>query len=573
MSATQFSTLLWMLTTTALGEETTPPSFKKHVVVCRERRASEVGREILRSGGNAIDAATATAFALAVTHPAAGNIGGGGFIVVFNQKTGERTTFDFRETAPKAATDRMYLDPAGRLLPGHRAGVRAAGVPGTVRGLALALKRFGSKSWADLVRPAAKLAREGFAVDADLASSLNEQLQPRREGDRSARLADFPESIAAFAKPGGEPWREGDLLVQTDLADTLDRIAERGPDEFYEGVTADLIVDSMKKNGGLITREDLRSYRAIERPPIVSTFRGYDLFGVGPASSGGIVVAEVLNILEHDRFGRDDARSPKTIHRVAEAMRRAYRVRATELGDPDFVKIDTDRLISKKFAAELAETIGERATPSESLVSFPIQEAGESAETTHLSTIDKDGNAVSLTYTLEELYGSKATVARAGFLLNNEMGDFNLLPGRTDRGGHIGTKPNAIAPGKRMLSSQAPTIVARNGKVALVTGSPGGRTIPNTLIWVLLDFLAFDLKPLEAVAAPRTHHQWFPDVLTLEGKAWPESTLRDLRERGHTLRFVDRQGDAHTIYVEPTTGLRIGLADPRTQPSSAAAGD
>ena len=527
----------------------------------------------MRNGGNAVDAAVATAFALAVTHPAAGNIGGGGFIVAYLAKSPHAITIDFRETAPKAALERMYLDAAGKLLPRHRAGARTAGVPGTVRGLGYAANSFGSKPWAELVWPAAKLRAKVSRSTKNLAKSLNGQLQPRRT--QSERLADFPESIAAFGKRDGKPSSAGDKLVQPDLAATLERIAENGPDEFYKGRTADLIVEYMQKNNGLITREDLESYRAREREVVSSGFRNYRIWGMAPPSSGGIVVAEALNILKLKRYDlkRQGARSPRTIHQVTEAMKRAFFVRATELGDPDFVALNVQQLLTEKFADELAKTIGDRATPSETLAPFPIKDAGEETDTTHLSVIDAEGNAVALTYTLEDLYGSKATVAGAGFLLNNEMGDFNLIPERTDRAGHIGTKPNRIEPGKRMLSSQAPTIVTKNGKVVLVTGSPGGRTIPNTVLWVLLDFLAFDMKPLEAVAAPRTHHQWFPDVLVLEGKDWPEATLTALRSRGHSLRFADRQGDAHTIFVDQTTGLRYGLADPRTQPSSTASGD
>ncbi len=551
-------------------------SFERHVVVSQEAHASDAGREALRRGGNAVDAAVATAFALAVTHPAAGNLGGGGFIVAY--LAGERRviTIDFREIAPGSATETMYLGPDGKLLPHHRAGPRAAGVPGTVRGLGLAHQKYGKLPWAELVRPAARLAREGFPVSETLARSLNAQLSRGREesgvaedlGPNDDRLADFPASVEAFSKPGGGRWTEGDRIVQRDLADTLDRIASAGPDEFYEGRTADLIVACMAEGGGLITKDDLAAYRAKERPPTHTTYRGFDVYGVGPPSSGGIVLALMLNILEPLDLKADGPRSPRTLHRVAEAMRRAYFVRATELADPDFVEIPVEKLASKAYALDLAKSITDRATPSAELAPFPILPA-EGAHTTHLSTLDADGNAVALTYTLEQGYGSKAVVPGAGFLLNNEMGDFNLTPGRTDVNGRIGTVPNRIAPRKRMLSSQTPTIVLDGGKVRLVTGSPGGRTIPNTVLWVVLDVLEFGMEPREAVEAPRTHHPWFPDALTLEGSSWEEATLEDLRRRGHAVRRGGVQGDAHTIVVEPETGRIHGVADPRRKTSKA----
>ncbi len=322
---------------------------------------------------------------------------------------------------------------------------------------------------------------------------------------------------------------------------------------------------------GLITGDDLATYQAKERPPVHSTFRGNDVFGVGPPASGGIVLAEMLGILETFDLKADGPDSARTLHRVTEAQRRAYFTRATEVADPDFVKIDVETLVSKEHARALASSITDKATPSASLAPFPILGA-EGTDTTHLSTLDASGSAVALTYTLEEGYGSKAVVAGAGFLLNNEMGDFNLIPGRTDVSGRIGTEPNRIAPGKRMLSSQTPTIVVRDGKVRLVTGSPGGRTIPNTVLWVVLGVLEFGLEPREAVDAPRTHHAWFPDVLSLEGRKWKPQTLEALRDMGHTLRFNELQGDAQTIVVDPATGAIHGIAD-RRRVTEKASGD
>ena len=522
-------------------------TFARHVVVAQEGHAADVGRDVLRAGGNAIDAAIATAFALAVTVPEAGNLGGGGFIVAYLADRREVVTVDFREIAPRSASPRMYLDSDGKPRPRHRAGAWAAGVPGTVRGLGLAHARWGKRAWADLVRPAARLAREGFPISADLAGSLNSQLGEQKNTktgrrDDRARLADFPESVAAFARPDGAAWKAGDRLIQSDLAATLERIAAAGPDEFYTGRTAQLIARYMEEKDGRITADDLAAYQAKLRPPVHTTFRGFDVWSMGPPSSGGVVLCQMLNILERFDLKADGAQAPRTVHRITEAMRRAFFTRAESLGDPDFVAVPTDELVSKAAADKLARSIGDRATPSAALAPFPVLPA-ESDHTTHLSTIDAAGNAVALTYTLEDSYGAKAVVAGAGFLLNNEMGDFNLIPGRTDTAGRIGTPANMIAPGKRMLSSMTPTIVLRDGKVRMVTGSPGGRTIPNTTLWVMLDVLEFGLDPRAAVDAPRTHHQWFPDVLLLEGESWTETVRAELAAMGHHLRSIDRPGN------------------------------
>lgn len=551
--------------------------FSKHVVVAQEGNAADAGRDAMRAGGNAMDAAVATAFALAVTLPEAGNLGGGGFIVAYLPETREVVTLDFRETAPGSATPRMYLDSAGELLPRHRDGAWAAGVPGTARGLGLAHARWGKLPWRDLVAPAVRLARDGFVISADLASGLNGQLRPRRgeAGEGSTfrgRMADFPESVAAFGKPDGSPWKEGDRLVQPDLAATLERIAANGPDEFYTGRTAQLIAAYMTENDGRITLADLAAYRPKERPPVKTTYRGYDVYGMGPVASGGIVLQQALNILERYDLKADGPRSPRTLHRVTEAMRRAFYTRATAIADPDYVDVPVADLVSKARADELAASIDDaKATPSASLAPFPIITT-ESNHTTHFSTIDADGMAVALTYTLENSYGAKAVVKGAGFLLNNEMGDFNLRPGRTDDAGSIGTYPNQIAPGKRMLSSMCPTIALKDGKVALVTGSPGGRTIPNTTLWVVLNVLEFGLDAQSAVNAPRTHHQWFPDALSLEGDDWPAETVKALTDMGHKVRTGGRQGNANTILVDPSTGLRHGAADPR-RATTKASGD
>ena len=555
-------------------------TFRSRVVVCQQQDAADAGRDAMRAGGNAVDAAVATAFALAVTHPAAGNIGGGGFLVAYLAEPKEVITVDFREAAPGASTPRMYLDKDGKILPKHRAGPRAAGVPGTVRGLGLAHARYGKRPWADLVLPAIRLAHDGFVVSETLARSLNAQVQPRTAktpgaavpedlGTGPDRLADFAASVAAYGKPDGSPWQAGDRLIQADLASTLTRIAAAGPNEFYTGPTARKLVDHMQAHGGLITMADLAAYEPKIRPPVHGTFKGFDVWGMGPVGSGGVVILEALNILERYDLKADGPTSPRTVHRVAEAMRRGFYTRATAIADPDFVPVPVAKLTSKPYADTLAASITDRATPSASLAPFPI-DVVEGTQTTHLSTLDDRGNAVALTYTLEEGYGSKSVVAGAGFLLNNEMGDFNLIPGRTDTAGRVGTPPNLIAPGKRMLSSMAPTLVLKEGKVRMVTGSPGGRTIPNTTLWVLLNVLEFGLPPRDAVDARRTHHQWFPDVLNLEGK-WDQATLDALTAMGHKLKVGGIQGDAHTIVVDEA-GTIHGVPD-RRRVTSRASGD
>lgn len=560
------------LSLSARGED-----FSKWVVTARERQAAEIGKAALRDGGNAIDAAIATAFAMAVTHPEAGNIGGGGFIVAYLARERKVTTFDFREKAPAASSDKMYLDERGNPLPRHRGGARAAGVPGTVRGLALAHAKLGKLSWSRVVKPAADLARKGFVVNARLARSLNAELTPNRSAlrgdkDQAIFLGDYPESVRAYSKPDHTPFRAGDTLALPDLAATLDRIAAQGPEGFYEGETANLIAAYMKSHGGLITKDDLTAYRAMEREPIRTKYRGFEVCGMGPPSSGGVTVALMLNMLEDRNLRTLGPKSPETLHWVTEAMRRAYFARAMHLGDPDFGEVPVERLTSRGYAAELAKTIDpHHATDSTELAPFPIL-PGKGEHTTHLSVVDADGNGVALTYTLEDSYGARAVVAGAGFLLNNEMGDFNLIPGRTDSGGRIGTRANLIAPGKRMLSSMTPTVVLKSGKLYAVTGSPGGRTIPNTVLWVLLGLLEFDMTPEAAVAAPRTHHQWFPDALKIEGQTLDPELKAKLEAMGHRVERVGIQGDAHTIVIDAPSGVRRGVPDPR-RGGGAAAGD
>lgn len=522
-----------------------PVEHRNGVVVAVSAPGAQVGLAILKQGGNAVDAAVATAFTLAVTHPAAGNIGGGGFLVIHPAK-GEPTVIEYRETAPAAAGKTMFKKDEN--VYGHR----VVGIPGTVRGMAMAHQRFGKLPWKALVMPAVHLAQEGFILDGHQAGSINKVL---------AAASDWPELQRVFSKKDGREWSEGDRLVQPDLAKTLRLIAEDGPDAFYKGAIADQIVSEMKAGGGLITREDLTGYKAIERKPIRTTYRGYDVYGPPPPSSGGICLAQMLNILENFDLKKHDRFSPYTLHVMIEAMRRAYCDRARYLGDPAFTKIP-EHLTSKEYAKKLAQSIGlNRATPSEELAQdLPL--AGEGDSTTHFSVIDKDGMAVANTYTLERSYGSRVVVRGAGFLLNNEMMDFNWRPGVTDKQGVIGTLPNQIAPGKRMLSSQTPTIVAKEGKVFLVTGSPGSRTIINTVLGIVVSMIDYDMGIQAAINAPRLHHQWFPDEARFEEMAAYPQTMAALRKLGHRL-VSTRQGDAHSIWVNPRTGGYVGAADRR----------
>jgi gamma-glutamyltranspeptidase / glutathione hydrolase len=524
------------------------------MVVSASEPASRVGAQVLRDGGNAVDAAVAVALTLAVTWPEAGNLGGGGFMLVCPPDGREPVCIDYRETAPAAATEQMYAPDESALT--HR----AVGVPGTVRGLAVAHAQYGRLPWQRLVQPAADLARRGFAVDHHLVQSINGVL--RRTGPQSDDR--FAELRRVFAPPDARQWTAGQRLVQPELAETLQRLAEGGPGAFYGGRTAELIEAEMTRGGGLITRADLASYEARLRPPVRGRYRRYEILGPPPPSSGGIAVVQALNILETFDLHTQPRFSARNLHLVAESLRRAFRDRALHLGDPDFVDIPT-HLTDKQYAGELAAGIRlDRATPSLELAE-PFGQIEESCETTHFSVIDADGMGVANTYTLEASWGSRIVVAGAGFVLNNEMGDFNWVPGRTDQQGRIGTPPNLIAPRKRMLSSMTPMIVRQDGRVLLVTGSPGGRTIISTVLQVVLNVVEFQMDLPAAVDAPRQHHGWFPDRFDIERSEAPiyRSAIRELEEWGHRIREVRQQGSAHSIWVDPETGSYLGVPDRR----------
>lgn len=550
--------------------------------------ASRAGVDILKRGGNAIDAAVATAFALAVTYPRAGNLGGGGFAVL-RLSDGRVTSIDFRETAPSAATHDLFIDAQGNLIPGKSTtGYAASGVPGTVAGLAVVEQKYGSGhlAWADLVEPARRLAAEGFDVSPALARDLQAS---------AAMLGQFIESRRIYLR-NGHIYHAGDRLRQPDLAATLRRLQQRGPREFYTGVTARLIADDMAAHGGNITAADLAGYRAIERSPLRGSYRGYEILTMPPPSSGGIALLQMLAMLEPHDVAALGFNSAAKIHLFAEVMRRAFQDRAQFLGDPDFVQVPVAQLLDRAYLMHrMADFDPARATSNAALPSGGPEETGqshisrsasavghESTDTTQFSVIDSAGNAVSITYTLNGLWGSGVTVAKAGLLMNNEMDDFAAKPGAPNAYGLVQGEANAIAPGKRPLSSMTPSIVLKDGKPFLVTGSPGGPTIINTVLLVITNIIDHGLSVTQAVDAPRFHHQWQPDAITHEPFFTSPDSVELLKGEGYTLSVRTMYpnspeasalswGDAETILIDPRTGLRLGANDWRS-PDSAAVG-
>ena len=529
---------------------------RRGMVSAQEPHAARAGLEALQAGGSAVDAAVATAFVLAVTHPEAGNIGGGGFMVV-RPPAGPPATYDFREAAPAAASAGMFLAGGEHDAARHHDSHVAVGVPGTVAGLHLAWSERGRLPWRRLLAPAIALARDGFAVPAHLARSLAGVLPAMRR---------YPASLAQFARDG-VPYAAGEKLRQPDLARTLERIAAAGPDGFYRGPTAELIAREMRANGGLITAADLAAYRAVRRAPVRGTYRGHDIISMPPPSSGGTVLVEMLNVLEGFDLAAAGHGTARTVHLMAETMRRAYADRARHLGDPDFnPALPLPRLLSKAYAARLRRSIDPQRASRSSPASFAWPAAG--GETTHLSVVDAERLAVALTYTLEQRFGSKIVVPGAGFLLNNEMGDFNAAPGLTTAEGLIGTPPNLAAPGKRMLSSMTPTIVARDGRLRLLTGSPGGRTIINTVLHTIVNVIDFGMDAAGAVNAPRFHHQWLPDRIVHERGGLAPGTRARLAAQGHALAERATQGVVQAIVYDAATGRLAGAPDRRAPGST-----
>jgi len=520
--------------------------------------ASRVGVDIMKRGGNAVDAAIAVAFALAVTHPAAGNLGGGGFMMI-RLKNGTATAIDYREMAPAATHRDVYLDKNGNLIEGEGGslvGYRAAGVPGTVRGMELALKKYGSGklTWAQLVEPARQLAANGFTVTYSLARSL--------QGTQEY-LSKYAETSRIYLR-GHNYFKEGEIFRQPELATTFARLQRSGPNEFYEGETARLIVADMKRNNGLMTMEDLHGYVAKERTPVRGSYRGHEIISMPPPSSGGAVLIQMLNILEGFDLQKLEANSSDRYHLMAESMRRAFADRAEYMGDSDFVKVPVAGLIDKAYATTLRATINTDRASTSTEVRAGRPAGYESDDTTHFTVVDAEGNAVSNTYTLNNSYGSAAVVKGTGILLNDEMDDFAAKPGTPNLYGLIQGERNAVAPRKRPLSAMTPTIVLRkDGSLWFTVGSPGGPTIINTVLCVITNVIDYEMNIQQAIDFPRIHHQWLPDELVGEPFGLSGDTQRALTARGHKLAKLRYLGDAEGIMIEEKTGMRLGATDPR----------
>jgi gamma-glutamyltranspeptidase/glutathione hydrolase len=502
-----------------------PVMGRQAMVVSQEPQATDVGVTVLRSGGNAVDAAVAVAFTLAVTHPTAGNLGGGGFLLI-RFADGRSTFIDFRERAPEKATRNMYLDEAGNLTRDSVLGWRAAGVPGTVRGLEYAHKKFGTKRWTELLKPSIELASKGFPVSYALARSLS----------TSTRLPEFAESKRIFLK-GGEFYEMGDTFRQPELAATLQRIASRGARDFYEGETARRLAEAMAANGGTVTLDDLKNYKAVERQPLTGSYRGYSIITAPPPSSGGVGLLQMLKVLEGTNYRDSGAGSARATHIVAEAMRRYYADRSEYMADPDFVRVPVSGLLDPRYIEKLRASIDPHRASSSSAIGPGNPASFESSETTHISIVDEHGNAAALTYTLNGTYGNGVTVPGLGFILNNEMDDFSAKPGAPNMFGLVQGEANAIQPRKRPLSSMTPAIVLRDGKLHMVLGAPGGSRIITAVLQVFLNVADFGMNIQRAIEAPRFHHQWKPDVLLVEEGFSPD-TIDLLKARGHTVNTL-----------------------------------
>lgn len=531
-----------------------PVKAQHGMVASVDALATQVGVEILRQGGNAVDAAVAVGFALAVTHPQAGNLGGGGFMLL-RTASGRATAIDFREMAPGHASRDMFLDKQGNAdsklsLTSHL----ASGTPGTVAGLALAAQKYGTLPLSTLLAPAIKLARDGIPVNDALADDL------KTYGKEV--LITHPNSKAIFYKADGTPWQKGDRLVQKNLAHSLQLIARQGPEAFYKGEIADEIAGEMAQHGGLISKADLAAYRAVERQPISGTYRGYEVFSMPPPSSGGIHIVQILNILENFDLAKMGFGSADAMQVMAEAEKYAYADRSEYLGDPDFVKVPWQALTSKAYAKTLAQQIDvAKARPSSEIKPGKL-EPYESNQTTHFSVVDKQGNAVAVTYTLNTYFGSGIVAGKSGILMNNEMDDFSAKPGTPNVYGLVGGEANAVQPAKRPLSSMSPTIVAKGGKTWLVTGSPGGSRIITTVLQMVVNSIDFGMNVAEATNAPRFHHQWLPDQLRVE-KGFSPDTLRLLEAKGQHVKVLPSMGSTQSIMIGPD-GMLYGASDPRS---------
>ncbi len=553
--------LCWILASVSVAADAAvwPPirSQGNGLVVSSHALADAAGQAILDRGGNAVDAAVAVGYALAVVHPAAGNLGGGGFAVI-RMADGRETTCDFRERAPRKSSRNMYLDSRGEVRPdASTEGYLAAGVPGTVAGLSALLERYGTLSLEELVTPALALAENGFRISARQEQTL---------AAAAPRLARYPTSRKYFLKPDGSSYKEGDLLVQQDLAATLRAIATGGPDAFYRGPIAALIENDMRRNGGILDKADLDAYRVAWRAPVRGTYRDCTILSMGPPSSGGTHVIQMLNIMENADIGSMGFAASSTVRLMAEAMRQAFADRSAYMGDPDFTTVPVAALTDKSYARSVFERINARAgkaLPSREV--RPGLEAREHQDTTHYSVVDASGNAVSVTYTINGSYGSAAAVDGAGFLLNNEMDDFAIKPGVPNMYGLVGGEANAVEPEKRPLSSMSPTIVLKNDKVYMVLGSPGGSRIITTVLQVISNVIDHGMDISEAVQAPRFHMQWLPDELRVERRFLVRDVALALEAMGYTLAVRDDMGDVNAILVDPETGVVYGSHDPREE--------
>ncbi len=532
------------------------------MVVSGSTLASKIGIQILEQNGNAVDAAVATAFALAVTYPYAGNIGGGGFMVI-HLHNGKNTTIDFREKAPLKATRNMYLDKEGNYIPSlSQEGTTAVGVPGSVAGMIYALKKYGTMSLVQVISPAINLAENGWVLDSSSAESFQKFLPQFKK---------YQSSFNLFTK-NGEPYKVGDLFVQKDLAKTLKLIMDYGVNGFYKGKTAELLIKQIQDLGGIITQTDLDKYLPIEREPIYGNYRGYEIVSMPPPSSGGIILVEMLNVLENFKFEKSDWGTGAYYHKLVETMKYAYADRSVHLGDADFYPVPQKGLLSKKYAKTIFSKIGKISTPSSAIKNGNPKHYKESTETTHFSIYDKSGNAVSVTTTLNSAFGNKIVVAGAGFLLNNEMDDFSSKPGEPNQYGLVGGEGNAIEPQKRMLSSMTPTIVLNNDKPFLIVGSPGGSTIITTVLQVIINCIDFKMGIRQAVDLPRIHHQWLPDTLIYEKHSINKDTAEKLQSMGYKLSDVansfGKLGVVEGILIDAETNIIYGASDPRSSGSA-----
>lgn len=535
------------------AESPNPIKGKNGMVVSANDIATKVGIQILKKGGNAVDAAAAVGFALAVTYPVAGNIGGGGFLVL-HLNDGKNISIDFREKAPNKAFRDMYLDSLKNFVPSlSQEGVTSSGVPGSVAGLIYALEKYGTMKLEEVIQPAINLAEDGFPLSYSTARSFQENLSDFNKYESTKKI---------FTKDG-TPFKEGDIFKQKDLAFTLKEIKAKKSDGFYKGKIAELIVEQMKKQGGYISLEDLANYNPVEREIVKGNYKGYEIISMGPPSSGGIALIQMLNILEKFKISDNEFGSSKFLHKLIETMKRAYADRSKYLGDPDFISIPSDWLTSKSYAQKLFTQITQEAIPS-SKISYGVpNNSKESEETTHYSVYDKFGNAVSVTTTINSGYGSKVIVDGAGFFLNNEMDDFSAKPNTPNQFGLIGSEANSIQPQKRMLSSMTPTIVLKDGKPFLILGSPGGSTIITVVLQVILNCIEFGMDIQTAIDMPRIHHQWLPDRIDYEKFGLSNDVIENLKKHGHILGNIRKLGLVEGILINSKDGFIYGATDSR----------